>query len=188
MIFHDGVLEIMSPEYPHEVGAERLGLLIRAVALVFDIDCQGSGSTTFRRGQRGLPRGFGREPDRSYYFARAAAIRRNKVIDLDVDPPPDLWIEVDHRGSSKGRLPLYAALGVPEVWRYRPRRASLWFGQLQGGRYEEITRSVSLPMLTPPIVLELLARAERDASETAWDREVRDWLEHSLKPRFNAGG
>jgi Uma2 family endonuclease len=72
-----------------------------------------------------MSRGRGKEPDKAFYFANAAAIRGKETIDLRVDPPPDLWIEVDNRGSSKGKLQLYAALGVPELWRYQARRALL---------------------------------------------------------------
>ena len=45
------------------------------------------------------------------------AVRGLKRIDLRRDPPPDLVIEVDVTHSSVPRMPIYAALGVPEVWR-----------------------------------------------------------------------
>jgi hypothetical protein len=64
---------------------------------------------------------------------------------------------VDNRGSSRGRLPVYAALGVPEVWRYRVRRGELRFVRLVDGAYEPLDRSLALPMLTPALVLEALA-------------------------------
>lgn len=184
MAYHNGVLEITSPEFRHEVGSLRLGMLIRAVAAVFDLDCQGAGATTFRRGEPGRLRGVGKEPDCSFYIAHAAVIADKHTIDLDVDPPPDLWIEVDNRARSRGRLPLYAALGVPEVWRYRPRRGTLWFGQLMNDHYEELGRSLSLPMLTPTIVLDLLGRYEASGRETAWGVQVRDWLANVLKPDY----
>ena len=89
-------------------------------------------------------RGNGKEPDQSFYFANGPAIRGKATIDLEVDPPPDLWIEVDNRSSSKGRLPLYAALGVPEVWQYRVRRRTLRFFRLNeaGDGYVPIDRSL----------------------------------------------
>lgn len=37
-------------------------------------------------------------------------------IDLTLDPPPDLAIEVDV--TSKTGLDAYRALGVPELWRF----------------------------------------------------------------------
>src|SRR5438045_8470645 len=67
MTYLDGTLELMSPEFRHEKGAERLGLLVRAVARAFGVTYQGAGSTTFRRRRRPL-QGHGREADASSYF------------------------------------------------------------------------------------------------------------------------
>jgi len=187
MTYHDGVLEIMSPEYRHEHGAERLGLFVRAVAAVFGIACAGARCTTFRLGQVGTRRGSGKEPDQSYYFANAGAVRGKDSIDLQFDPPPDLWVEVDNRASSQGRLPLYAALGVPEVWRLNVRRRTLWFGRLDGGAYVEIPQSQSLPMVTPQLVLAWLDRAGLAADETEWDGAMRGWLRDRFRPAYEAG-
>jgi Uma2 family endonuclease len=180
MSYHDGTLEIMSPELTHEVWSERLSLLIRAYAAVFRIRCQGTRATTFRRGTRGKPLGNGKEPDLSYYFENSGAIRGKKTLDLQNDPPPDLWIEVDHRASSLGRLPTYAKLGIPEVWSFRASRFTLQFRQLEDGSYREINRSGCLPGLTPDIVLTLLAEEQR-LEETEWDRWMRDWMRVNLR-------
>jgi Uma2 family endonuclease len=186
MTYRNGKLEYMSPEYTHESPADQLGMIVRAVAAEFDIDCKGARCTTFRRGVPGTRRGSGKEPDNSYYIQHAASIRAGKPIDLKVDPPPDLWIEVDNRGNAWGRLPVYASLGVPEVWRFRARRGDLWFGRLEDGRYVETDRSLCLPMLTRVIVLDLLQKAFHNPSETAWDKETRAWLRETLRPVYEA--
>ena len=111
----------------------------------------------------------------------AHGVRGKDEIDLEVDPPPDLWIEVDHLGSSRGRMQLYAALGVPEIWRFRPRRQQLWFGRLQEGTYVEIARSLALPMLTPELVLEAL-NLGADLPESQWDSLLRNWIQGRLSP------
>ena len=67
------------------------------------------------------------------------------------------------------------ALGVPEVWRFHPRQARLWFGRLEGGSYVEIDQSLSLPMLTPQRVLEALNLGE-GLSESEWDPLLRAWV------------
>ena len=137
MTYHDGTLEIMSPQYRHEKYSRRIGLVVLAVTSVLGIPCQGTGSTTFsRRGPR-MSQGGGKEPDQSFYLTHESRIRGKDEINLEVDPPPDLWIEVDHRGSSRGRMQVYSALGVPEIWRFRPRRQQLWFGCLQERTYVE---------------------------------------------------
>jgi Uma2 family endonuclease len=67
-------------------------------------------------------------------------------IDLTVDPPPDLAIEIDL--TSKTQLDAYAALGVPELWRFQNRK--LRIDVLQAGRYVESSLSPTLPNL--PII------------------------------------
>ncbi len=180
MTYNDGDLEVMSPQIRHDRGGRHLLFIVRAYATVFNLECESAGSTTFRKGLPGALKGKGKEPDESFYIAHARHVRDKDTIDLEVDPPPDLWIEVDNRGSSRGRLPIYAALGVPEVWRYRPRRRKLWFGLLEGKGYVETDRSRSLPALTPGLVLDLLDEA-RARGETAWDRWMREWMGVTLR-------
>jgi Uma2 family endonuclease len=183
MTYHDGTLEIMSPEYIHERPSTRLGVLIRVVCEELDITYEGTASTTFRRGEDPTKKkGKGKEPDESFYFANATRILGKERIDLDAgDPPPDLWIEVDHRSSSRGKLPVYAALGVPEVWRYRAATKRLRFVRLAAdrGTYEAIERSLCLPMLTPSLVQEALALGD-GLLESAWTRLVREWARRKL--------
>jgi hypothetical protein len=93
------------------------------------------------------------------------------TLDLAVDPPPSLWVEVDNWGSSQSKLPLYAGLRVPEVWRYRVRRHKLWFGRLSGNTYEPTDRSLVLPGLTTRLVLDLRALGASTPAAT-WSK----WL------------
>jgi Uma2 family endonuclease len=175
MTYYDGTLEIISPEYIHEVPAVRFGLLVRAAARHLGIACQGGGSTTFRRPGQGKRKGQGKEPDRCFYLASVPRIRGKTKLDILDDPPPDLWIEIDNRGSSRGRLPIYARLGVPEVWRYDVRRGRLWFGRKAGEAYEAIEPSLALPILTPALVLEALALAE-GLVDSEWEERLVAWL------------
>jgi Uma2 family endonuclease len=174
MAYHDGVLEIMSPEFRHERAGRRLGFLIVAYAEQFDLACETAGSTTFYRGEPGRKKGKGKEPDESFYLGDVVALVNDRdTIDLASDPPPSLWIEVDNRASSTAKLPLYAALGVPEVWRYRPRSRRLWFGRLAGDHYDEVSASSALPGFTPSLVLGALAEGEtRDVAR--WNRWLRE--------------
>ena len=183
MVYHDGTLELMSPEYVHETPSRRLAVLVTIVAEELDLPFQGARSTTFRRGVKGSKKGKGKEPDESFYFANAEKVVALQEIDLDRDPPPDLWIEIDNRSSSKGGLPLYAAFGVPEVWRFQSRSRRLWFGRLvPGATYEPIEHSLSLPFLTPSLTLEALALGD-GVLESTWSRQVRDWVREALLPK-----
>ncbi len=176
MAYHDGTLEIASPRRrEHEKPSRRLSILVTTVAELFGIDYEGSGATTFRSGGKGPFRGIGKEPDQSFYMASLPRLPEDREVDLDAgDPPPDLWIEVDNRVSSAGRLPVYSALGVPEVWRYRSQEGDLQFLRLVGTSYEVIDRSIALPALTPALVLEALRMGD-GLSELKWLQRLRDW-------------
>jgi Uma2 family endonuclease len=109
-----GVLEIMSPSKVHEHVKRLIGRMIEAFTEELNIDIESASSTTFKR--EDLARGF--EPDECYYIAHAGVVRGKDDIDMTVDPPPDLIIEVDISRSSLNKFGIYRALGIPEVWRY----------------------------------------------------------------------
>jgi len=183
MTYLDGVLELMSPEYLHEQGAERVGMLIRAVARASGLAYQSARSTTFRRRRRRPLGGHGREADASFYFGEhAERLALKKGIDLRVDPPPDLAIEVDNTAQSEWKLPVYARLRVPEVWRYDVDARTLWFGRLRAVRsYEQIERSVALPMLSRPWVLDVLSRGE-GLIDSRYEASLDGWIRDELIP------
>ena len=172
MSYLKGALELTSPRYRHERSAARLGQFVMKLAEVLDIPCTESRSTTFRREDEGA----GKEANTSFYLAQKQEIRDKDEIDLTLDPPPDLAIEVDDSSSSPNKLAIYAALRVPEVWRYDASSASLWFGRLQSdGAYRSLDRSECLPMLTPEKVLEALALSW-GLPESRWGRLLSDWI------------
>jgi Uma2 family endonuclease len=114
LTYDRGTLELMAPSFSHEHANRVLAMIVETVALARSVDLYPAGSTTFTRAD--LARGF--EPDSCYYIAHAAAVRGKLTLDLATDPPPDLVIEIDITNTSLDKLPLYAALGVSEVWRY----------------------------------------------------------------------
>jgi Uma2 family endonuclease len=124
LTYWSGTPEIVSPTlYEHERSSSRLDKVILAVTGERQIPCEATGSTTPRRVGKSIRKGHGKELDRSYYLDHASHVIGKRTIDLDAgDPPPDLWIEVDHRVSSGGRLPVYAAHGVIQsTWTKRLR-------------------------------------------------------------------
>jgi Uma2 family endonuclease len=172
MSYYKGTLEFMSPKYRHEKSTARLGQLVMRLAEVMDIPCTESRSTTFRLADEEV----GKEADTSFYIAHEEMIRDKDEIDLAVDPPPDLAIEVDNLTNSLGKLPIYAALRVPEVWRYDARTGVVWFGRLQqDGTYTSLERSECLPMMTPARVLEALALCQ-GLPESRWGRRLQEWI------------
>src|SRR3954462_13121446 len=116
-----GELEIMSPSPEHEKFNRRIAQLVLAVSDELGIEAEDLGSTTFRR--EDLARGF--EPDSCFYIQNEERIRGKGRIDLTVDPPPDLVIEIDITSPSFSKLPIYAQIGVPEVRRYDGERMTI---------------------------------------------------------------
>ncbi len=162
-----GDLEIMSPSDEHERFKRLIGRLIETLTEESEIPIRSSGSTTFRS----EPKRRGFEPDESYYIANESRVRGRDEIDLAVDPPPDLVVEVEITRSVIDRMPLYAALGVPEVWRYDGR--SLQVVQLQpNGSYARKEESAAFPFL-PLAELERFLGERNATDETTWIRAFR---------------
>lgn len=168
--FDDGSLEIMSPLPKHEKWKKRIGGMIEIVAIERSIPMEPFGSTTFRRQEPGK----GLEPDECYYIQNASVMRGKDELDLSVDPPPDLAIEIDITSRSIPRQPIYAALGVPELWRFTNRRlAVLLLGS--EGKYSPAAASRAFPFLPMAEFESFLRRLETEEPTTVL-REFRDWV------------
>jgi Uma2 family endonuclease len=165
--YDEGILEIMVLSAQHEQPNYILARLAEEVATELSIDVCPLRSTTFKREE--LQKGF--EPDSAFYIGRRSAFW-NTEVDAAVDPPPDLVIEIDVSRSSLPRFPIFAAFGVPEVWRYDGQRVSLW--RLEAGSYVEVERSVALPAVTGAVATRFLEES-RSLTSTEWVRHVRDW-------------
>jgi Uma2 family endonuclease len=149
----DGDLEIMTLGYQHEKFSRELSELLIEIARILEIDYQSAGSTTFRKAKK--KKGF--EGDGSFYFQNAEIVRRQKTIDLSKDPPPELVIEIDITHGSLPRFPIFAGLGVQEVWRFDGEKVT--FYRLQNQKYKEVAKSVCLPKVSSRIVTNLLFSA-----------------------------
>ncbi len=136
-----GVLEIRMPLLEHEVPKGLIESFIEATADELEIEVMKAGSLTLER--EDLTRAV--EPDSCFYIQNEASIRGKRDINLPEDLPPDLAIESDYTNSSVNKDGLYAALGVPELWRYK--RQSLQVYQLVDGKYQKCDRSLAFPFL-----------------------------------------
>jgi Uma2 family endonuclease len=160
LAYDQGVLEIMSPLRRHESAKRLIGRLIETWVAERGINVASMGSLTLKR--EDLSRAV--EPDECYYIQNEPRIRSKEDIDLAQDPPPDLVLEIDITSPSLLRLPIYEALGVPEVWRYDGRKLHVYI--LQSGIYVSQNQSQVLPLFPIDLVLELLEEA-RTLGETA---------------------
>jgi Uma2 family endonuclease len=151
--YDSGVLEMMSPSLNHEATHRFIARLLEGWCNAADIPLFAAGSTT----QRNEPQLKGVEPDSSFYVQHEPLVRARWAAGADNLPPPDLAIEVDATHSSVPRLPIYARIGVPEVWRYDGKRLE-FLKRLRSGRYEPIKSSEAFPGLEPEDLLRYLER------------------------------
>ena len=176
LTFDRGVLEIMSPFNEHEECNRSLSLLVEIFAEECDIEVRDLGSTTFKR--EDLERGF--EADSCFYIQNEERLRKKRHIDAAVDPPPDLVIEIGLTSDSINKFPIFAALGVPEIWRYSRGRLTIFM--LEGGSYREQKSSLALPALTAADLTKLL-ESSMSMKRTAWLRQLRTHF-RKLKPHI----
>jgi Uma2 family endonuclease len=152
--FNDGELEIMSPSDVHENLKNLTHDLLIAISDELQQDILSFGSWTLKLD----PIGKGAEADDCFYIQNAAVVQGRKGLDLAVDPPPDLVVEIDLSSQSSSKLAIYAALGVPEVWHYSSGR---WrFLQLVEGAYSSISRSVAFPFISPDDIASFVANSK----------------------------
>jgi len=169
-----GLLEIMTPLPEHEYFKETIGDAVKDIAEELSLDYESYGSTTWRRElkQAGL------EPDNCFYFQNEAVVRGKLDFDLNQDPPPDLALEIDLTRKSLNRFPIYARLGVPELWCYD--QGNLKIYHLQGEAYVEAQHSLVFPMLAIQALPQLI-EANRSQGRLALRRSVRRWVREQVK-------
>jgi Uma2 family endonuclease len=174
-LFHylNGTLEIMSPLSLHEGSNRFIDDLIRAFSDELEIDLRKLGSLLMKIPELKL----GAEPDSCYYIQNELIIRDKEVIIVGQDPPPDLVLEVDITNPSDRRLPIYALLGVPEVWRYDG--YSLEFLALQNSEYIAIDQSLAFLDLPAEIVVEYVQK-RLVLGESAALKEFRKWVQTNI--------
>jgi Uma2 family endonuclease len=177
-IFYDqGRMEIMAPASTHEKPESVIHTLISALRDELDIDVESLGSTTLKKEMRSA----GAEPDDCFYIQNAALVIGKEDLNLMHDPPPDLVVEIDWTSSSLDRFAIYAALGVPEIWRLARRQLRIHL--LASDRYEESPISRAFPFLTAQVLSEFVARGLKEG-ERKVASAFREWVrEHHSSPQ-----
>lgn len=166
--YDNGTLEVKVPLWEHERPIRTLQDIVSNVCFELGLEFVNAGSTTFRH----RPQAKGCEPDTAFYIQHEAAVRGLERFHFRHAPPPDLVIEVDVTSPSLNRFPIYAAVGVPEIWFYSGERVT--FYGLVGQNYEEITHSWALPVLDSVTTTEFLQYGLNESSSVWW-RRVRAW-------------
>ncbi|MFZ9739423.1 MAG: Uma2 family endonuclease [Prochlorotrichaceae cyanobacterium] len=167
LTYDRGTLEITMPSELHEFSGELIALFIRILVIELGLKIKTMGSTTLDR--EDLNRGA--EPDKAFYIQNQPAVAGRRV-DLSQDPPPDLVVEVEISHSDIDKLKLYAAMGVPEFWRYNGKILRIY--QLQGGLYHEVEQSPTFPQVPKTRLYQFLSEGQAD--EIAAEHTLRNWL------------
>jgi len=135
--YNRGILEIVTPLPEHEINKNYITNFVEILLEELNIEFCPLGSITFKK--ESMQQGI--EPDNCFYIQHEAVIRGKKRIDLNIDPPPDLALEIEV--TSRSYPEIYAALGVPELWQFKQDQLSICL--LQEGTYQSSVKSRIFP-------------------------------------------
>ncbi len=168
--YTDGLMEIMSPLPLHERSKRLIGQMVEIMTFELNIRRASLGSTTYSDNtiEKGL------EPDECYYIANEARVRGKNRIDLAIDPPPDLAIEIDDSYRAIKRESIYAAMKVPEVWRYDGQQIDCLVLN-DTGTYDMVPYSKCFPFLPVPELKRYLDMIP-EVDENTMLRAFLDWV------------
>jgi Uma2 family endonuclease len=170
--YDQGTLEIMAPLPEHEDDKEIISDLVKALLEELDIEFRCLGSTTFKN--QFMDKGI--EPDQCFYIKNEALIRGKRRLDLTIDPPPDLAIEIDI--TSRTHRDIYQALKVPELWRFE--KGKLQINILQDGNYVESQSSLNFPDLPLIEVIPQYLETSLTAGRNATIKAFRIWIKQKV--------
>ena len=170
--YSQDLLEIMTPLPEHEDDKVIIGDLVKALLEELDIEARSLASTTFK--SESMKTGL--EADDCFYIQNEAAIRGKKRIDLNIDPPPDLALEIDI--TFRTRLNNYEALGVPELWRFDGQ--SLEINVLESGKYIKSNISRNFPNLALVDVIPKYVEQSKINGRNVTIKAFRSWVKSQL--------
>lgn len=173
LTYYKGTLEIMTPLEAHDNRKEVVGDFIKVLVDESDfVGIKSMGSTTLKYPQLRA----GAEPDQCYYIANEPKVR-GKTVDLKIDPPPDLVLEVDITHTDINKNALYAEMGVTEFWRYDGK--TLTIQCLRNGSYEVVEVSPTFPWVTKEQLYKFLEDCTQVGEKQA-KKNLREWVKLKL--------
>lgn len=171
--YSQGTLEIMAPLPEHERGKVIIGGLVKVLLDELDLNWESLGSTTFKR--KDLSAGL--EPDDCFYIQNYKLMIGKDRIDLTVDPPPDLAIEIDL--TSRTKISAYQVLRVPEIWRYENK--SLEINLLQDEQYVKSQTSPTFPTFAITELIPKFVEMGRTTGTSTAIRAFRKWVREQMQ-------
>jgi Uma2 family endonuclease len=176
--YDDECLEIMTLGLEHEIYRSLIGRMIVLLTLELNIAIMSGGSTTLKKKAKKK----GLQGDECFWIQNEPLMRGKKEFDIRKDPPPDLAVEVDISRSCLDRMAIYAAMRVPEIWRYT--EGSLIVYQLGAdGNYAVCNQSLAFPFL-PMAELERFLHEIGTRDETSLMRSFAAWVRSDILPLY----
>ena len=180
--YSNGLLEIMIPSPEHEDDKVIIGDFVKILLEERGQEFRNLGSTTFKREQMGQAV----EPDECFYIQHEAMIRGKSRLNLEIDPPPDLAIEIDITNRTKFNH--YEQLGVLELWRFDGRLLSIYC--LENGKYSLSDQSRQFPGLDLLAAIPRFLTVSKEQGRSRRDplrgapamRDFREWVKAGLNP------
>lgn len=176
--YDQGRLELMTPLEEHDRCHKLIESLVLVLADVMKLPVEGYKAPTLKRPDLGIAV----EPDTGYYLQHERQVHGKAAIDLATDPPPDLILDVSFNQSTLDRLSLYAAMGVPEVWRYVSQpgddflKGQLQIYGLEQQHYSQVANGFAFPFLPAGRILQFIDESDALGLMTAL-RSLRTWLQ-----------
>ncbi|MEP6517736.1 Uma2 family endonuclease [Microcoleus vaginatus] len=170
--YSNGRLEIMVPLPEHEKAKEIIGDMVKILLETRQIAFESLGSTTLKNERMSQAV----EPDTCFYIQNQAAVIGKNRLDMSVDPPPDLAIEIDL--TSRTQLDNYQILGVPELWRYA--RRGLQINVLQAEQYIESEVSPTFPNIPIVELVNQYTQQSQVAGRTHAIQAFKNWVRENL--------
>ena len=136
--FREHHIFLMSPLPEHGKEIEVIADLVKAILRHQGRDWESFHPITLRAGKEA-----GLEPDVCFYLENYPAILGKRKLDLSIEPPPDLAIEIDV--TSFTRIEDYISLAIPEVWIYKQGELNIY--QFEDNSYLAANTSKVFPNL-----------------------------------------
>ncbi|MDZ8066513.1 MAG: Uma2 family endonuclease [Nostoc sp. DedQUE08] len=176
LAYDNRTVEIMTPQMPHENSNRLIEVFVGVLCEELGWEIRRAGSLTLMRDD--LQRGA--EPDSSYYIQNEALVRDKENIDIAIDPPPDLVLEVEYSRSAIDKLRLYAAMEVPEFWRYNGSVLRVY--TLADGQYSEVETSPTFAPVSVKEIPRFIQEAKKNG-EIDTTRAFRAWVQQKISAK-----
>ena len=169
--FDNGRLEMMSPLPKHGRWQFQIVRLVGDLCLERNIEFVSGGDTTFRNKAKRV----GLEPDACFYFTNCNAFKKiDGAWNAKRHPAPDLAIEVEATRKAIAKQPIYAKLGIKELWRFDGKRLQVLVLD-SADQFQPSTSSAAFPFLPMQEFEAFLHRFDKESDLTVI-RAFQQWV------------